>query len=81
LERQIAAVHAALESFGHAEVPIQGVLCFTQADLPRWRTQKMRGHLLAYRKALAKRLNADGPLDSVGRDELAQRLASTFPPA
>jgi nuclease-like protein len=81
LERQIAAVRAALGRSGYATVPIQGVLCFTQADLPLWRTQKMRGHLLAYRKALAKRLNTDGPLDSGARDELARHLATGFPPA
>jgi hypothetical protein len=80
LDRQVSAVRAALQRGDHADVPIQGVLCFTQADLPLWRTQKMRGHLLVYRKALAKRLNADGALDSAARDELAQHLASAFPP-
>jgi hypothetical protein len=44
-------------------VPVQGVLCFTAAaDLPVLGKLTIRGHLLLYRKALSKRLNAEGPL-------------------
>lgn len=51
LDRQVVAVRDALDRSGHGDVPIQGVLCFTNADLPLLRTLRMRGHLLLYRKA------------------------------
>jgi hypothetical protein len=59
-DRQVAAVRLALGE-EHA-VAIQGVLGFTRADLPLLGTTRMRGHVLLYRKALAKRLIANGPL-------------------
>jgi hypothetical protein len=79
LDRQVEAVRAALD--GDSDIPVQGVLCFTNADLPLLGTPKMRNHLLLYRKALAKRLNADGPLSPEVIDELARRLAVALPPA
>ncbi len=81
LDRQVAAVRDVLTAAGHAEVPIQGVVCFTQADLPLLRTKKIRGHLLIYRRALAKRLNADGPLSAATIDTVARRLSAALPPA
>jgi Nuclease-related domain len=81
LDRQVAVVRAALDGNGYPDVPVQGVLCFTKADLPLLGTLKMRGHLLLYRKALAKRLNADGPLESTAIDALARTLAAALPPA
>ena len=81
LDRQVAVVRAALDDNGHPDVPVQGVLCFTKADLPLLGTLKMRGHLLLYRKALAKRLNADGPLESPAIDALAHTLVEALPPA
>lgn len=81
LDRQVAAVRAVLERVDHADIPVQGVLCFTDADLPLLRTLTIRGHLLLYRKALARRLNATGPLQAAQIDQLARRLATEFPPA
>jgi Nuclease-related domain len=81
LDRQVAVVQAALDDNGHPDVPVQGVLCFTKADLPLLGTLKIRGHLLLYRKALAKRLNADGPLQPPAIDALARVLAVALPPA
>jgi hypothetical protein len=81
LDRQVSAVRNALERTGHPDLPIQGVLCFTTADLPPLRTLKMRGHVLLYHKALAKRLNADGPLQPADIDAIAQELARMLPPA
>jgi hypothetical protein len=81
LERQIAAVRTALEGSGCDETTVRGALCFTKADLPLLRTQTFRGHLLLYRKALAKQLNADGPLSSVRIEQLARHLATLLPPA
>jgi hypothetical protein len=80
LDRQVAAVREALTTIG-VDALIQGVLCFTQADLPLLGTLTMRGHLLLYRKALAKRISADGPLKPVAIDELARSLANQFPTA
>ena len=81
LERQIAAVSTALDRGGHESIAVQGALCFTKADLPFFKTLTFRGHLLLYRKALAKRLNTDGPLSQVTIEQLARDLASAFPPA
>jgi hypothetical protein len=59
LDRQVAAVENALGDAARSW-PIQGVFCFTKADLPMLGlgTTKMRSHLLLYRKALAKRQHA-----------------------
>ena len=78
LERQIGAVRDALGD-DHRDVAVQGVLCFTKADLPLLGTLKIRGHLLLYRKALAKRLNADGPLSRDAINSLTRRLAIALP--
>ena len=81
LERQLTAVRNALDRDGHHAIPLRGALCFTQADLPFLTTQTFRGHLLLYRKALAKQLNADGPLGTPGLENLARHLAVSLPPA
>ncbi len=54
LDRQVAAVRHALAGNGHADVSVQGVLCFTKADLPLLGTLKMRGHLLIHRRAFIR---------------------------
>jgi hypothetical protein len=81
LDRQVSTVGDALRASGQPAVPIQGVLCFTDADLPLLGTLKIRGHILVYRKALAKRLNATGPLGPSAIDALARALASALPSA
>lgn len=81
LDRQVSAARSALEGMGMAGVPVQGVLCFTIADLPLLGTLKMRGHILLYRKALAKRLNAGGPLQQAEIDSLAVAFAAALPSA
>lgn len=47
LDRQITAVRSALDRDGHNEIPIQGALCFTKADLPLLKTHKLRGTCLS----------------------------------
>jgi hypothetical protein len=79
LEHQIAAVRSALDGF--AEVPVQGVLCFTRADLPRLGTTNIGSHLLVYRKRLAKLLNANGALAADDIERVARALAVAFPAA
>lgn len=78
LDRQVAAVRDALTTNAHGDVPVQGVLCFTTADLPLLGTLKMRGHLLLHRKALAKRLNASGPLQPPAIESIARTLAAAL---
>ncbi len=81
LDRQVGAVRDALGGFPAERPPIQGVLCFTKADLPLLRTQTVGGHLLMYRRPLRKRLSADGPLSPAVINELAGMLAATLPAA
>jgi hypothetical protein len=82
LDRQVAAVRHVLDASDHADVSITGVLCFTKADLPLLRTSiEARGHLLTYRKRLAKRIVADGPLTAIAIDAIAQALADALPSA
>ena len=81
LERQMAAVGAVLDREGRGAIPTQGALCFTRADLPWLRTQELRGHLLLYPRALAKRLNAEGPLTAVEIETVARQLAAALPAA
>ncbi len=79
LERQVSAVRAALAACEHADVPVYGVLCFTTADLPRRKSLAMRGHLLLTRRALAKRLDADGALGPPAIEAVAHVLAAALP--
>jgi hypothetical protein len=83
LDRQVAAVESALADAARTWL-IQGVFCFTKADLPMLGllgTTKMRSHLLLYRKALAKRLAAAGPFTPTQIDAMARALAGAFPSA
>lgn len=80
LDRQVSVVGKALAARGH-EVPIRGALCFTTAELPMFGTLSMHKHLLVHCKALARRLNAKGPLQPAAIDELARYLAGVLPPA
>jgi Nuclease-related domain len=80
LDRQVAAVHAALDAAGHGDVAITSVFCFTEAELPLFGMQ-IDGRLLAHPRALARKLRRKGPLTAEAIDLLAQTLASAFPPA
>jgi hypothetical protein len=81
LDRQVAAVRAALARLGRADVAVEGVLCFTKADLPLLGSAPIRGHRLHYRRALERKLNRPGPLDGEAIDVLARGLAAEFPRA
>jgi hypothetical protein len=81
LDRQVAAIRGALEAGGYQEVPVQGVLCFTDADLPLVGGKEVRGHLLLYRKGLRKRLQKQGPISSEAMSAIAEALATTLPSA
>jgi hypothetical protein len=64
LDRQVSAVRDVLTAHDHAGVRVRGVLCFTTADLPRFKTLEIRSHLLLTLRGLRKRLDADGPPSS-----------------
>jgi len=81
LDRQVAAVRDALGAYHRAGVPIKGVLCFLQADLPLLGKPRMRGHLLLSRRALAKQLDQGGPLEQASIEALARTLTHALPPA
>ncbi len=81
LDRQVEVVRHVLSRIDSIEIPIHGALCFTNADLPWLSTARMRGHLLIYGRALARRLNAAGPLPPTIVDSLTRTLAATLPPA
>jgi hypothetical protein len=81
LDRQVATVRDALDHSGYADVRVQGVLCFTNAELPVLRTLTMRGHLMLCRKALARRLNAGGDLQPAEIDLIARTIATELTPA
>lgn len=78
LDRQVAAVR---DTINDRAIAVHGVFCFTRADIPIVLKETIRGHALLHRKALAKRLNADGPLDAAAIDALARRLATALPAA
>jgi hypothetical protein len=82
LERQVAAVRAAVNDAGHARVPVHGVLCFTaRADFPLLGGTRIRGHRLDHQRALARRLNRRGGLSPETIEQLARSLASAHRPA
>jgi hypothetical protein len=81
LDRQVATVREILGGDTPEAVSTQGVLCFTEADLPLLRTLTMRGHLLLYRRGLVDRINAKGQLTADAIERVAGRLAVALPPA
>jgi hypothetical protein len=81
VERQMSAVRDALASSGRAEIRVCGFLCFTKADLPLLGRRKIGGCELAYRRAVARKLNARGPLSPSEIEALAESLAAAFPRA
>jgi hypothetical protein len=79
LDRQVSVVRDTLAAHGHADVPVHGVLCFTTADLPRFKTLEVRGRLLLTRRGLGKRLDGDGPLSAPAIEAIAGALATALP--
>ncbi len=81
LARQVDAVRSGLDAEGHRGAPVTGVLCFTEADFPLFGRMQIDGYLLRHRRALAKELNASGPLTPQAIDSLLCSLSERFPPA
>lgn len=80
LEKQVELVRPAVEAV-RRDTPVCGTLCFVEGELPLLGTPTMRGFAMLGRRSLAKRLNADGPLDADATAELVEALAVAFPPA
>jgi hypothetical protein len=81
LERQIEAVKTATANGGRSDISVKGVLCFTKADLPLLGARRIRGHELMYRKALARKLNRQGPVNPTTIEQIAQALGRALPAA
>ena len=77
LAQQVAVVAAVVGD----DARVRGAFCFTRADLPVFRTLKFRDYPLLYRKRLAKRLGAEGPLNGEDVQKMAELLAERFPTA
>jgi len=80
LAKQVALVEVAMIEIA-SDVPIQGALCFVDADLPMLGKLTFKGFPLLYPKSLAKRINASGPLDRERVHAVATELALRFPVA
>jgi Nuclease-related domain len=85
LARQREAVRAAL---AEGPPPVHACFCFLNpakqaggSGLPTLRTLQIDDFPLFYPRRLAKRLNAPGTLSDESRREIANLLASSFPPA
>lgn len=82
MHRQVEVAAGAVEGLGFAGTPIQGVLCFVEAE---WsllaRPMVVDGVVVLWPKALVKRLEAQGPLDPARIDEIASVLDRKLPPA
>lgn len=79
LTKQVALVQDAIAA--STPHPVHGALCFIEAELPMLRTLTFNGYPLLYAKALAKRINAPGPIATADIHDVASTLASRFPAA
>lgn len=79
-DKQVAAVRAVVHKSGSG-VPVTGVLCFIDADLPLFGTLRFDEHLLLTAGRLAKRLNTPGPMTGGDATAVAGALAQRFPAA
>ena len=80
LAKQVNAVRAVVGEH-RDDVPVHGAMCFVDGELPVLRTLTFQDWPLLYPKAMAKRLDATGPLDAATIRDLARSLAHHFPPA
>jgi hypothetical protein len=78
--RQVEAVRAAVNDIAPG-VPVHGVLCFVDGDLPLLGTLSFAGHRLMYPRKLAKALNSAGPVTPDETAGLVEHLLLSFPAA
>jgi hypothetical protein len=80
LERQVLVVREILAGIARADVPVHGVLCFTEADLPLFGCE-IRGYRLRHPRGTARALNKQGALGEQAIATLVRELAQALPPA
>jgi len=80
LAGQVQLIKAAMSEIG-ADVPVRGALCFVDTDLPLLGSLSFKGFPLLYPRALAKRINAAGPVWPSRVPKIAGALAHRFPVA
>ena len=79
LERQMAAVSIALAE--HVDVPVSGLLCFVDADLPIFGSMTVRGHSVLGLRGTATLLRRPGPVNETRRRDLWELLGRQLPTA
>ncbi len=77
VERQVFAVRQVLAGVGRADVPVHGVLCFTEARLPLFGCA-IGGYRLRHPRATARALNKKGALDEHAIAALTDALAGSL---
>ena len=80
LLKQVTVVRSELATV-HADVPVQGALCFVGTELPWFGSSSIVGVPLVGRRGLGKLLQAPGELQAADRTALAAFLDRRFPPA
>lgn len=79
---QVDLVRAALDAAGMESVPVQGMLCFVEADWPLiGGSFQIRGVDVLWPKKATEHLTAAGPLQATEIDAIAVTLAAAFPAA
>ena len=82
VERQVAAVEAALQGAGLEHVPVSGALCWVQtAWLPGLRTRWVRSVAIDGPKPIAKAIRRRGPHDHSDVLDVAAVLRGALPPS
>lgn len=77
----VAALHHQVEvtraAVSHG-IPVRGAFCFVDAEMPLLGLPAVEGLRVLTRRGLVKRLNAKGPLTSVGTHGVARVIAREF---
>ena len=76
LSCQLEAVASALASY---DVPVRGLLCFVDAELPRVWEPVIHGHVVGDAERARQVLQAEGPVGTAWRRDLFDVLAQEFP--
>jgi hypothetical protein len=80
LHRQVKTLRSLMATID-PNVEVHGTVCFTEADLPKFRTLSVAGYPLLRPKSLARRLNQPGPLMRERVELLTNQLAARLPSA
>lgn len=80
LAKQVGLVEEAMAEVAPG-VAVRGALCFVDSELPMLGKLSFNGYALLHSKALAKRINAGGPLSVEQVRALSPELAQRFPRA